>query len=138
MARTIKEWVGKTDDSKISNGAKDRICARQGNRCAVLGTEFGPNNKPEFDHKLALWLGGEHRESNLQALSKEAHQAKTAAEASVRSKVNSQRRKHLGIIEPKGTIKSQGFSKAEKSAKPLSKPLPPRRAIYAPVQESQL
>ncbi|MGN8022311.1 HNH endonuclease [Phyllobacterium sp. 22229] len=126
MARTVSEWVARNDDAKIPNGVKQRIVDRQGGCCALSGKVFGPGNKPEFDHKVALWLGGEHREGNLHAICKEEHKAKTAAEATVRAKVNSNRQKHLGITVPKGTIKSPGFLKAAKADHSLTKPLPPR------------
>lgn len=127
MARTVDEWIGKTDDSKIPGSVKQRIVDRQGGCCALTGIVFGPGNKPEFDHKVALWLGGKHRETNLHAICKDAHKAKTAAEATVRSKVNSQRKKHIGITVPKGQIKSAGFAKVAKAHVPNSKALPPRR-----------
>lgn len=132
MSRTVKEWIGKTDDSKIPNSVKQRIVDRQGGCCALSGTVFGPGNKPEFDHKVALWLGGEHRESNLHAIRTEEHKAKTAAEATVRAKVNNQRKKHIGIAEPKGEIKSKGFAKHEKQPKPESSKImmQPRRSLY--------
>lgn len=139
MVRTVKEWSGKTDDAKIPNGVKQRIVDRQGGCCALSGSVFGPGNKPEFDHKVALWLGGEHREGNLHAICKEEHKAKTAAEATVRAKVNSNRQKHLGITIPKGMIKSPGFVKPAKAEKSLSKPLPPRvRDVFGrPISERQ-
>jgi 5-methylcytosine-specific restriction endonuclease McrA len=134
MARTVAEWVGKTDDSKIPGAVKDRIVARQGGCCALTGSIFGPGNKPEFDHKVALWLGGEHRESNLHAICKAEHKAKTAAESTVRAKVNSQRKKHIGITEPKGAIQSKGFPKAGKARPEASKPMPPRRSLFRSIQ----
>ena len=112
--RKVPEWVGKTDDSKIPDRAKDRIVERQGGLCAISGVKFGPGIKPQFDHKTPLWLGGKHCESNLQAITEDEHKKKTAAEAKVRAKVNSQRRKHVGIAQPKGSIPSRGFPKHEK------------------------
>lgn len=112
--RTVKEWIGKHDDAAIPDGVKRRIVNRQEGCCALSGKPFGPGNKPEFDHKVPLWLGGEHRESNLHAICAEEHKAKTKAEATVRAKVNKVQDKHLGIKGPKGTIKSAGFPKFEK------------------------
>jgi 5-methylcytosine-specific restriction protein A len=125
--RKVPEWIGKTDDAKIPDKVKQRIVDRQGGCCALSGSVFGPGNKPEFDHKVALWLGGEHREGNLHAICKEEHKAKTKAEATVRAKVNSNRRKHLGIAEPKGALKSPGFAKTAKAKPITSKSLPPRK-----------
>jgi 5-methylcytosine-specific restriction endonuclease McrA len=123
--RTVPEWIAKHDDSKIPDTVKQRIVDRQGGCCALSGKVFGPGNKPEYDHKVALWLGGEHRESNLHAITKEEHRAKTAGEATVRSKVNSNRQKHLGIKQPSSKLAGRKTPKP-----PMTKqPLPPR-AIY--------
>lgn len=135
--RKVKEWIGKNDDARIPNSVKDRIVDAQGGVCALSGVKFGPGNRPQFDHKTPLWLGGKHCESNLQAITKDEHQKKTSAEATVRAKVNEQRKKHLGIVEPKGTIKGKGFDKTAKEPKRLTKQLPPRkRDIFGrPVSE---
>lgn len=125
MARKIPEWIGKNDDAVIPNKVKDRVCERQGNRCAISNVPFGPKCKPQFDHKTPLWLGGEHRESNLQAISEDEHKKKTAAEAKIRAKVDAQRMKHLGIKGPKGSIKSAGFPKSDKQPRIDKSALPP-------------
>ena len=135
--RTVTEWVGKTDDSKIPDRAKDRIVERQGGLCAISGVKFGPGIKPQFDHKTPLWLGGKHCESNLQAITEDEHKKKTAAEAAIRSKVNSQRKKHIGIVEPKGTIKSAGFSKPDKQPKRFTKSGQPPRQLYVSAAETR-
>lgn len=95
MSRSVQEWVGRTDNSMPPDACKLRIVDRQGGRCVLTGIEFTPANKPEFDHIVPLWLGGENRESNLQAITVDAHKRKTQAEATVRAKVNATRKKHL-------------------------------------------
>lgn len=136
MARTVKEWIGKNDDAAIPTGVKRRIVNRQDGCCALTGKPFGPGNKPEYDHKVALWLGGEHRESNLQAICKEEHKAKTQAEATVRAKVNKVQDKHLGIVQPKGMIKSKGFPKPDKAPKQSTKKVPEwKRRFYVSAEQ---
>ena len=93
--RAVEEWIGKTDDSMPSEGCKRRVVARQGNRCAISGVELVDGVKVEFDHVVPLWLGGENRESNLQAVTAKAHKAKTATEATVRAKVNRNQLKRM-------------------------------------------
>lgn len=88
MARSVEEWIGRTDDSSPSTGCMRRVLDRQGWRCAMTGVEFRDGVKAEFDHIVPLWLGGENRETNLQAITREAHAGKTKAEAKVRAKVN--------------------------------------------------
>ncbi|CAM5420466.1 hypothetical protein ATER59S_02388 [Aquamicrobium terrae] len=63
MARTVKEWIGRTDDTPPSAACKRRILERQDYCCALTGLPFDDKHKPRFDHKVALWLGGANRES---------------------------------------------------------------------------
>lgn len=94
--RSVDEWIGKTDDSKPSGGCMRRVCDRQGWKCAISGVDIRDGVKVEFDHITPLWLGGENRESNLQAVTVEAHAGKTKAEAKVRAKVNRLQLKRMG------------------------------------------
>lgn len=128
MARTVDEWRGKTDDTRPSKACQRRILERQGFVCALTGLPFDEKNKPRFDHKVPLWLGGENRERNLQALrDEEAHKPKTKAEAKVRAKVNANIDSRFGLADaPARPLKSRGFPKAAKAQKPSTKPQPPR------------
>jgi 5-methylcytosine-specific restriction protein A len=131
MARTVEEWRGRTDNTPPSAACKRRILDRQGHVCALTGLPFDDKHKPRFDHRVPLWLGGENRETNLQALrEEEAHKPKTAAEAKVRAKVNAVIDKRYDLGRPKVKIQSAGFPKPPAKA---PKPLPPRKSIYAPV-----
>jgi len=113
MARTVTEWRGRTDDSMPHRQVRDRISAGQGDKCACCPTAFGPGQRPQCDHIIPLRDGGENRESNMQMLCVECHKAKTKAEATVRTKVNAVRQKHLGIRMPaRHRFQSQGFPKA--------------------------
>lgn len=126
MARTVDEWIGKTDDSPPSEACKRRIVAKQDGRCALTSREFTPKDQPQFDHKVPLWLGGENRESNLQAIIDDAHKAKTKAEAKVRAQVNARQSSHLGL---KAGSKRK-IPSAPKSPKPKADKLPlPKRAV---------
>lgn len=134
MPRTVTEWVGKTDDSAPSDACKRRIVDRQDRRCALSGKQFAPGDTIQFDHVTPLWLGGANRESNLQAVLGEPHRRKTKAEAAVRSKVNNNTSRHLGIkTVPVQKIQSVKTI-SERTAKNLARervPLPPRRSLYS-------
>lgn len=133
MARTVKEWKGASDDSVPPKLCKLRILARQDGKCALTGKPFTPKEKPQFDHITPLWLGGKNCESNLQAIHGAPHKRKTAAEASVRGKLNATAAKHMGITAPAGKIRSAPFRKSEKAANRSSKlPLPPRLMFAKP------
>ncbi|AVH41873.1 HNH endonuclease [Agrobacterium tumefaciens] len=104
MARTVEEWRGRTDDTMPPPRVKDRIRERQGNKCALTGVTLGSDEKVQYDHIVPLWLGGANTESNLQAVTAEAHKKKTKAEATVRAKCNRVRKKHRGITKPKSSL----------------------------------
>lgn len=130
MARAVEEWRGKTDDTPPPASCKRRILDRQGHVCALTGLPFDDKHKPRFDHRVPLWLGGENRETNLQALrDEEAHKPKTKAEAKVRAKVNANIDKRLGLRPPKQKIPGRGFDRAPKPDRIMKQPLAPRR-IY--------
>ena len=111
MARTVDEWIGKTDDSMPPPRVKDRIRDRQGNICALSGVELGPGVKVQYDHIVPLWLDGKNVESNIQAVTETAHKQKTKTEATVRAKCNRTRKKHRGITKPKSSLSNQKFKK---------------------------
>ena len=73
--------------------------------------DLAPGDVIEFDHITPLWLGGENRESNLQAVIGEAHKRKTAVEAGIRSKVKANTKKHLGIKSKRPTGLSHPYLK---------------------------
>ena len=100
MARTVEEWVGASDDAKIPDRVKLRIWAREEGRCYLTGKKIRPGEAYEFEHKLALCLGGEHRESNIALALKDAHKAKTAEDVAARAKSDRIRKRHLGIRPP--------------------------------------
>ena len=135
MARTVEEWRGKTDDTPPSASCKRRILDRQGNVCALTGLPFDDKHKPRFDHRVPLWLGGENRETNIQALrDDEAHKPKTKAEAKVRAKVNAVIDKRMGLKAPKQRLQGQGFPRTDKAAaraeKAAGKAMPPRKSLF--------
>lgn len=124
MARSVTEWRGKNDDVPPPASCKRRILDRQGHVCALTGLPFDDKHKPKFDHITPLWLGGENREANLQAIRDEPHKVKTAAEAAVRSKVNANIDKRFGLKKPKQKIPSRGFDRAP--PKQPKQALPPK------------
>lgn len=110
MSRSVDEWIGRNDDVMPTDACKRRILDRQGWKCAISGTEFRDGVKAEFDHITPLWLGGENRESNLQALTRKAHQAKTRTEATVRAKVNANQIKRV-CGKKKSSLSNPRFKK---------------------------
>lgn len=118
MPRTVEEWIGRTDDTRPSKACQRRILDRQGNVCALTGLPFDDKHKPKFDHRIPLWMGGENRETNLQALrDEEAHKPKTAAEAKVRAKVNAVIDRRMGLKQTGRRLQGAPFPKPDKAAR---------------------
>lgn len=133
MARTVTEWIGRTDDTRPSKACQRRILERQDFRCALTDLPFDDKHKPRFDHKVPLWLGGANRESNLQALrDDEAHKPKTKAEAKVRAKVHAVIDKRFDLGRPKPKIQSAPFPASPKTPRIDKSALPelPRNQFY--------
>lgn len=104
MPRSVEEWIGKTPDSKVPDRVRLRIFKSYEGRCYLSGREIQPGEKWEVEHKVALILGGEHRESNLAPALSEFHKPKTAAEMKVKAKTDAIAKKHLGIDKPKSKL----------------------------------
>ena len=126
MSRSVKEWIGKTDDAKVPPRVRLRVFEAAGGICHLSQRKIQPGEKWELEHKVALILGGEHRETNMAPALVAPHKEKTAAEMKVKSKIAAVRKKHLGITRPKQSIRSG----SNFGSKPKSEPkpqLPPRR-----------
>lgn len=130
MVRSTVEWIGKSDDQKVPPRIRQRVFDRENGVCHLSGRKIAAGEPWELEHKIALILGGEHRETNLFPALVDPHKIKTAAEMKVKSKIAAVRKKHLGITSPKQKIKSPGFATAERAEKQSSKTLPPRRPLY--------
>lgn len=104
MARAVEEWIGKTDDQKVPPRVRLRIFEREGGICHLSGQQIQPGEKWDLEHKVALILGGQHRESNLFPALQEPHRRKTAMEMQVKSKIARVKKKHLGITKPKSSL----------------------------------
>lgn len=112
MTRSVDEWIAKHDDQAIPPRVKLRIWNREGGICALTGRKIMPGEAFDFDHRIALINGGEHRESNIVLALREAHKAKTREDVAIKSKVARIRAKHLGIFpKPARKIQSRGFAK---------------------------
>lgn len=100
MSRSPAEWIASNPDAKIPDRVKLRIWEREGGKCYLTGQKIRPGDEYEFEHKLALCLGGEHRESNIALALKNAHKQKTAEDVKMRAKSDRIRKRHLGIRKP--------------------------------------
>lgn len=127
MARTVKEWIGKTDNTKAPPRVRQRIYDRDGGKCHLCKQQIMVGETWEADHVIALINGGSNTEGNLAPAHSHCHIGKTALDVKEKSKVAKVRGKHIGVTRPKGAIKSPGFAKSAKVHPSLSKSLPPRK-----------
>lgn len=109
--RSTPEWIAKTPDDAIPARVRLRVFDRFGGICQVTGRRIAAGDEWDCDHKDALADGGEHRESNLRPVLRQAHRQKTAAENTARAKERRVRRKHFGIKpKPKAVIAGSKLS----------------------------
>lgn len=101
MSRPVPEWIGPRADTAAPTRVKARIVAAQGGVCACgCGVKLGLAGEAiEFDHTIALILGGENREANLRALRSRCHRTKTDADVAQKSTEARKRAKHLGLTK---------------------------------------
>jgi len=101
MARTVPEWIGKTEDSKIPDRVKLRVREREGDVCYLSRRKITSGDVVEYDHRIALinWTGEGHgnRESNIFPVIKSKHREKTRQDVAEKAESARIRKKHLGI-----------------------------------------
>lgn len=121
MTRPVPEWVAKAPGAPIPPRVKARIVLAQDGICACgCGVRLGlAGERIEFDHTIALILGGENRESNLRALRAPCHKAKTRADVAQKSTEARKRNKALGLTARKSLIPG---SKGTGWRKPINGP----------------
>lgn len=100
MPRSTPEWIAKHDNQAIPERVKLRIWEREKGRCHITGKPIWPGDKYDFEHKIALADGGQHRESNLFLALRGVHLKKTGEEATQRAKVRQRTKRYAGIKKP--------------------------------------
>lgn len=112
MARTVPEWIGKTDDSAIPPRVRLRVFEAHNGICHVSKRKIRAGEAWDCDHVLALCNGGENREANLAPALKEFHREKTRADVALKAKTARVKAKHNGTFPKSPTpLKSRGFPK---------------------------
>lgn len=94
MARTVEEWVGKTDDAVPPPRVRLRSLDAHNGRCWKCTRKILTGEYWQLDHKIALINGGENRERNLAPLCCNCCPDKNAADVGEKSTVAEKRKKH--------------------------------------------
>ncbi len=108
----LKEWRGKTDDSKPPPHIRARIFEKYDGICYLSGIKITRSDRWEVEHIVAICNGGENRESNMAPALVEPHKVKTKADRATKAKNDHVRMKFLGVSGPKRKIQSAGFRRS--------------------------
>lgn len=116
MSRSTKEWIATNDDQRVPDRVKLRVFLRFDGRCQCgCNRTIRSGEAWRLDHKVALILGGSHRETNFQPILTEHDKAKVRGEVREKSKTYSRRKRHYGIRKAKGLpmpgTKASGWKK---------------------------
>ncbi len=101
MPRKVEEWIAEHPDQAIPTRVKLRIWEREEGRCWISGRKIMPGDLFDYDHKVALINGGEHRESNLFPALRDKHREKTKEDVALKAETAKFKAKQLGIAKPK-------------------------------------
>lgn len=103
MSRSVPEWIADHDDQAIPTRVLLRVFGS--GDCKKCGRRLRPGHWAA-DHIIALVNGGEHRESNLQALcASPCHSDKTRADVAEKSTVRRKRSKDIGIRKARSPMR---------------------------------
>jgi 5-methylcytosine-specific restriction protein A len=102
MSRTVKEWIGKTDDTPVPARVRMRVFDRFKGNCGICTVAI-TSKRWICDHREALINGGENRERNLQPIHEACDRTvKTPSDVATKSATSKMRMAHLGIKKRKG------------------------------------
>lgn len=113
-----------TKRQEFSRKTKAKAFERSKGFCEGCGARLTVG-KFHYDHEIPCALGGENVLENVQVLCTACHGVKTALEDVPRiAKAARQHDRFVGAIQPKGTIRSQGFVRRPRqnnASRPLEK-----------------
>jgi hypothetical protein len=101
MARSVKLWEGRTDDTKAPPRVRLRVFERFKGRCHACGRAIQVGEKWTLEHLVALINGGRNAEDNLCLTCCNCLPAKNAADVAEKSKLATIRKKHRDTSKPK-------------------------------------
>lgn len=108
MARSVEEWIGKTDDERAPPRIRQRIFDDCGGKCHICDNVI-VGKRWALDHVKALVNGGENRQSNLKPVHIACHAEKTAADVAEKAAIAAKRQAHLRIVPDGPKMQGQPF-----------------------------
>lgn len=129
MPRTVKEWIGKTDNHMPPATVRQRILDNAQGLCHLCE---GKIDKPGWhaDHVPPLKDGGENRESKIKPAHDVCHRRETARQAIERAPIERKKMKASGASRAKSSLSRKGPKQREPSR---HKPLPRRNILTGEV-----
>ena len=110
MPRTVREWIGKTDDTPVPPRVRDRNFLDHDKVCHICKCPIRVGDRWDTDHVVRVKDGGPNRESNLAPAHSHCHSNKTADENRQQAIEDRKRKKHIGIAtKPKRKIPYRKF-----------------------------
>lgn len=115
MTRALPEWVAKHDDEAVPPRVRLRVFLCFGGRCQCgCNRTIRPGERWRLDHKKALILGGEHRESNFQPILEEHDRAKVKAEVAEKARTYRKRMSNYGQKQSRNPMPGSRRSRFKK------------------------
>lgn len=130
MPRAVKEWIGKTPDTKAPPRVLRRIFEREGGVCHISGRKIAPGELWQADHKIALINGGENKESNLFPALIEPHKEKTRRDLDEKKRIAALAISNIGARQPTKRPIPQGPSSLTTKPKREPKPSLPFKPLF--------
>lgn len=97
--RSVPEWIGATDDTKIPDRVKLRVFEAAKRLCQDCKRPIRGGDTWECDHIKAIANAGENREANLQCLCGWCHATKTKSDVGEKSVTARKAKKAAGITK---------------------------------------
>ena len=101
MPRSLKEWIGRTDDTPVPPRVRLRVFNSYGRKCDLsahgCGRQIHSGDRWTCDHIKPLIAGGLNRESNLHPLCAWCDPNKTSLDVAEKSAVYERALRHAGI-----------------------------------------
>lgn len=108
MPRSVKEWVGATDDTPVPPRVRLRVLEKFGFRCDHVqdgcGRPIRTGDAWCCDHIKALINGGQNRETNLHPLCEFCRTVKDRKDVKQKSAAYKRRGRHYGVRKSKQPI----------------------------------
>lgn len=107
--RSVAEWIGRTPDTAAPDRVRLRVFERAGGCCHRCGRKIAAGEAWTLEHLIALILGGENRERNLDVTCGFCLPVKNAEDVAQKAKNARVAKKHLGLAKPRKKMSYRRF-----------------------------